>query len=259
MENVYISNLKIEQCSPKKDRIDRIMPKTSIYYIIDGSGYFNGAKLVSGQFFCAMKNTNVCYYPDSKSPWTYIYVDLYGENLSHVLHMYGFTAHNCIGNFDYKDEIIKIEQLYQQHNKKGDYNKDFLCSMANLILSLQNITMINHKDAYTSASRASEIKKYLDQNFYKRITIDELANQFFLSRAYVRNIFFEHFRISPKQYLQQLRMNKAAELLVHTSHNISLVASSVSYSDQFAFSKAFKNFFGISPLKYRERYSTLNK
>lgn len=259
MENIYVSNLRFEQCNPKKDKIDLIMPRTSIHYILDGNGYFNNTKLGAGQFFCALKNTNVCYYPDYKSPWTYIYVDLYGENLSQVLNMYGFTSHNCIGSFDYMDEIIKIEQLFQQHDKKAGYNKDFLCSIANLILSLQNIKMKKNKDVSTGAFRANEIKTYLDLNFHKRITIDELANHFFLSRAYIRNVFYEYLHMSPKQYLQQLRMNKASELLTHTSYKVSLIANSVSYSDQLAFSKAFKNFFGISPLKYRALYSSQDK
>lgn len=58
--------------------------------------------------------------------------------------------------------------------------------------------------------------------------------------------------MSPKQYLQQLRMEKAAELLTNTTYKVSLISSSVGYDDQLAFSKNFKHFYGISPLKYRE-------
>lgn len=97
----------------------------------------------------------------------------------------------------------------------------------------------------------NEIKTYLDLNFHKKISIDELANQFFLSRAYIRNIFYEYLKMSPKQYLQNLRMNKAAELIANTSYKVSLISISVGYADQLAFSKAFKQFFGVSPLKYR--------
>lgn len=248
MENIYVSNLRFEQCTNKKEIIDLIMPRTSIHYIIDGNGYFNNTRLGAGDFFCAVKNTKVCYHPDVKSPWSYIYADLYGENLLRILNRYGFTSRNCTGSFDYRDEIIKLEQLYQQHDKKAGYNKDFLCSIANLILSLQKI---NNKDISTSSYHVNEIKTYLDLNFHKKISIAELANQFFLSRAYIRNIFYEYLKMSPKQYLQNLRMNKAAELLANTSYKVSLISISVGYADQLAFSKAFKQFFGVSPLKYR--------
>lgn len=159
MENIYVSNLRLEQCSPQKDKVKLIMPRTSIHYIIDGCGYFNDIKLSAGNFFCATKNTDVCYYPDFNTPWTYIYMDLYGENLNHTLNRYGFVQPNCTGDYDYADEIIKIEQLYQVHDKKAGYNKDFLCAVANMVLALQSSKLLNNKNSSTPSLHVQEIKK----------------------------------------------------------------------------------------------------
>ena len=100
------------------------------------------------------------------------------------------------------------------------------------------------------------IREFIEFNFNKKISVGTIAKQFYLSPAYVRNIFYERLGCSPKQYLQELRMKKAEELLKNTDYKVVEIAVSVGYDDQLAFSKAFKQYSKTSPSLYRKKFSS---
>ena len=82
--------------------------------------------------------------------------------------------------------------------------------------------------------------------------MEGISSKFYLNKNYIRTLFSQYLGISPKQYIQKLRMQRAEFLLFSTDESISVVASSVGYNDALLFSKMFKRFYGISPTKYRE-------
>jgi AraC-like DNA-binding protein len=58
--------------------------------------------------------------------------------------------------------------------------------------------------------------------------------------------------MSPQQYLTQMRMDEAKQLLRTTDNAVDEVAARVGYKDAFTFSKAFKRAVGASPREYRQ-------
>ena len=251
MKNVFLIRIELEKCRADKRKTDLIMPHTALHYIVDGYGYFNGTRLGPGQFFCAAKNEKVCYYPEKENPWAYIYVDFDGEGLSELMKQCGFAEGRVFGDFAFIDEMMKIEQLYRSYSQKALLNKAFLDALGNMILSFHDTKWDNGDEHAVPMRHVNKIREYINFNFHKNITIEEISRKFYLSRAYMRNIFDSYMKMSPKQYLQTVRMEKAAELLKSTKYQVSEIAMSVGYEDSLAFSKAFKNYYGISPLQYR--------
>ena len=65
---------------------------------------------------------------------------------------------------------------------------------------------------------------------------------------------FKHVtKVTPMQYIIQLRMTNALNLLDNTSYNIIQVANAVGYDDAYYFSRLFKKNVGVSPTEYRKR------
>lgn len=60
--------------------------------------------------------------------------------------------------------------------------------------------------------------------------------------------------MSPRQYLNEYRINKAKSLIANTSKPIHEIAAEVGYEDSLAFSKVFKGHTGMSPKTYREKH-----
>ena len=61
-------------------------------------------------------------------------------------------------------------------------------------------------------------------------------------------------KISPQEYLMQVRMERSRELMLKTELPVRMVAREVGYVDQLAFSKIFKKKFGLSPEQYRRKH-----
>ena len=67
-----------------------------------------------------------------------------------------------------------------------------------------------------------------------------------------QKIFREHLKLSPSQYLWELRISKGVNLLRATGHNISEIAYRCGYQTPYHFSRHIKQKFGCSPSELRE-------
>ena len=86
--------------------------------------------------------------------------------------------------------------------------------------------------------------------FTHPLTVQELARRVNLDRSYLTTIFTQRFGVSPGKYLLAHRMKFAATLLTQNNKNVSVTASSVGYNDIYTFSRAFKQYYGVSPQEY---------
>lgn len=97
-----------------------------------------------------------------------------------------------------------------------------------------------------------QITDYMKLHYKEKISLDQIAANMYLSTFYISKIFKSETGDTPINYLIQLRMEKAKELLRDTSKaTIQEIADEVGYSDTYHFSKLFKKYCGVSPSRYR--------
>ena len=108
-----------------------------------------------------------------------------------------------------------------------------------------------HKGYISDGSDMSAALKYINENYIGSPSINEIASRFGLSEKYFITKFKTVMGISPRQYIVRCKMKKALELITGSDVKISEIAETLAYSDQYAFSKAFKKFYGESPSFYR--------
>ena len=77
-----------------------------------------------------------------------------------------------------------------------------------------------------------------------------LADHCYMNYTYFSELFKKELGVNVTQYLTEIRMNHAAQLLQERSFSLERVAQAVGYSNAKSFSQAFRNFFGVSPKKY---------
>ena len=92
---------------------------------------------------------------------------------------------------------------------------------------------------------------YIGANYLSNPSVGQLAALANLSEKRFISNFKNTVGQSPGQYINQLRMRKAVELLGNTDMKMSEIAGILGYADQYAFSKAFKRTFGESPTDFR--------
>jgi AraC-like DNA-binding protein len=95
------------------------------------------------------------------------------------------------------------------------------------------------------------VKEYIDNNFYKNITLDELENLFFVNRFKICKDFTTYHFISPIRYLHRTRIKKAQLLLKETTLKIHEIGYQVGYESTTQFINHFKKHTGKTPAAYR--------
>lgn len=98
------------------------------------------------------------------------------------------------------------------------------------------------------------IKKYIDQHYKETLTLEGVAGQFNLSSYYVSKLFKAQFHISFIEYVTDVRMKKAKELIRDVSVPLKEIAITLGYRDPNYFSRVFKKTTGYSPSEYRKDY-----
>lgn len=101
---------------------------------------------------------------------------------------------------------------------------------------------------------ASRIEAYLQQHYAeKTLSVNQIAESLFFENSYIRRVFRVQTGKTIIQRLEEIRFEKARELLAEGRYTNGEIAELTGYSDQYYFSKRFKLFFGCSPAEYPKR------
>jgi len=96
----------------------------------------------------------------------------------------------------------------------------------------------------------SQIREYLDENFNRPVTLEELSRIAHLSPIYLNRIYSRKYGVTVHRYLASLRLAEAKRLL-NAGRNIGDIARSVGFPDQRYFSRFFRQHTGFSPSEYQ--------
>lgn len=108
-----------------------------------------------------------------------------------------------------------------------------------------NEESVNHK--------ISRAKEYMLKNYKKAIRLIDVANFLELNPAYFSRIFRQKTGVCFVDYLAEIRINKAIELLKNSNMNISEIAEEVGFVRSRYFTEIFKKRKGMTPSEYRNR------
>ena len=96
-----------------------------------------------------------------------------------------------------------------------------------------------------------EIATYIYEHYDKKITLDDMAERFHISRSYLSKKFKQATGFGFKEYLVNVRIKNACRLLLETNHSITDIAFECGFNDSNYFGDAFRRIKGIAPNKYR--------
>ncbi len=100
------------------------------------------------------------------------------------------------------------------------------------------------------------IKEYILANFDRKLTLEDIARQVYLSNSYVSSIFKKETGVSVVDYANQIRIDRSKRLLIETDFSISFISSRCGFDDQSYFTRMFKKLVGMSPRNYRDTYGS---
>lgn len=220
-----------------------------IHYVLNGKGYYNGKPVSKGQGFLIYPGQAEEYYSDKKEPWEFLWIVSSSQEMETVFKKYNANE-NFIFEYNNISEIKKISSDIV--SKKRAITDSY--KMLEIFLRIFNGHMsgeenINHKPS--SEIYLNFVVKYIENNIYKNITINEITELLGVSQPYLYKIFTKKFNMSPKQYIIESKISYAKKLLKTTDMSVTQIANSVGYNDILTFSRFFSLRENLSPTEYR--------
>ena len=154
-------------------------------------------------------------------------------------------------------ELLKIyDNTVKKTDKSIDYYKPVikpLCSLIELLYIKINNPVENEKsDDYIF----NRILSYIIENYNTDIKIEDIASALHYSKYYISHIFTQKRNMPIVFHINDLRVQKAKELLVKTNFSITEIAYQVGFNDSNYFTSIFKKYAKITPMKYRKAHKT---
>jgi AraC-like DNA-binding protein len=108
--------------------------------------------------------------------------------------------------------------------------------------------------ARNSSEGLSLMIEHIKENYATKLSIERLARMSSLSVSALERKFKKVFHINPSQYILNIRIQEACQLLIHSSQPLINIANDCGFYDQSHFSRQFSKAMNISPLKYRKQF-----
>lgn len=100
-------------------------------------------------------------------------------------------------------------------------------------------------------SDLAPVKEYLEEHFREKITLDQLAAKFYMNKYYLAHMFKQQYGVPVNQYLQQIKITQAKQLLRFSDFSMEKIAAESGLGDANYFSRVFKKVEGVTPGEYR--------
>ena len=96
------------------------------------------------------------------------------------------------------------------------------------------------------------IIEYIDANYKTISTIEQIANEHFITKYHLCRMFKTATDISLVKYINTVKIHKACKLLDNTNKNITEIAYETGFNSSMYFCKTFKVLMGMTPTEYRK-------
>lgn len=231
------------------------------FIVLSGSGSLD----YEGNTYSLKKGD--CVFIDCKKPyshtttqnlWQLSWAHFYGPNMNQIYEKYAERGGHPCFHPDNLDEFVSLLQDLYDVAEADSYVKDML--IYEKIISLLTLLMKeswhpeNSKRGSKSEKKQTllDIKDYLDTHYQKHISLDDLAKLFFINKFYLTRVFKEQYGMSINNYLLQIRITHAKQLLRFSDKTIEEIGTECGMSDPNYFSRMFKKIEGISPRQFRQ-------
>ncbi len=252
-----------ERCTPSHSFGPARRNHYLFHYVISGSGTLladdsNGVtrrhRIDKNQGFMIFPNQINTYIADNDEPWEYIWLEFYGLRAKEAVDVTGLSCDRPVYNAQSKEfgEKMKNEMIYIIENR--DASPFHL--IGHLYLFIDFLMRSAPKARVPRGSKlrdfyVHEALTYIEDNFQKNISIEDIAGVCGLNRSYFGKIFKDVIGRTPQEFLLNYRMIKATELLKLSRLSIGDISVAVGYDNPLHFSRAFKKIYGVSPRNWR--------
>jgi AraC family transcriptional regulator, arabinose operon regulatory protein len=260
------NNISVNSCGHYKlinlNKFETLRPlgrqDYQILYVAHGSADF----FIKNKMVHIPAESFVLYYPGEKQQYYYYlkdHPDIYW------IHFSGLQTIELLSKYElYPHHIFHVnsgeecKRIFDKIIRELQLKRRNFFSLSNvyfeeLILLLSRQITEGAFESYKSNELIEQAIEYFHKEYRNELSIQEYAHRCNISCCWFIRSFKKHTGTTPGQYLSDIRINKAKELLKNGTFNISETAEFVGYDNPLYFSRIFKKNVGMSPSEYLKR------
>lgn len=166
------------------------------------------------------------------------------------------VGQRCLEEQGKKIEDLEITQtitsIEQQKDLSFDESKHIVLNFLNSVLEY-----IRLEGICSGNKIVNQIQRYVAEHYAQDLCLEQIASELDISAKYISRVFKQKCGENLTEYINQIRISKAKEILVTTNTKIGEIASMVGIESRSTFLRVFKKLEGVSPNEYRMAYVQL--
>lgn len=167
---------------------------------------------------------------------------------NHFMYLPKFTDIQMENLIPYLDKMVEIKnQIFVQNAL------ELHCLMSQVLLELQN-QIVKNKVLSRSMELCTRVARYLEARIKEPYNSKQLESDLHFHIDYLSRCLKKHTGMTPLQYLQHIRIERAKVMLTETMSSIQEIAYEVGFERSSYFIRTFRNKVGVTPGKYRDDY-----
>lgn len=222
-----------EHCAPSHRFGPFARNEYLLHFCLSGKGTlwdkYGTHPVKAGELFVIRPGEITTYEADATHPWHYIWIGFSGKRAA--------VFHTDRSVYPCPEGVFRRLCTFVEANE----------SAADIYTATIHEIIYHLFSDHTSAQDApSKIKRYIDYNYMKSISVESIGTLFGYERTYLYRIFKGCYGIGVKDYITKVRMTHAHAFL-QQGNAVHITAAMTGYADAFAFSKAYKKYYGCAP------------
>jgi len=237
----------------------RTLNEYQLLYLTEGEGTFSSAhvsneRIKAGDLFLLFPEEWHSYRPTPEG-WKSYWIGFKGRNVDDRVRAGFLSAEKPIYHVGFSGAIVRLyEDAFATAMEEAPHSQQMLAGIVNhlvgLMYSLERNRALSHNRAHLEMIHRARLR--IRETVDGQLTIQQLAAEMGQSYSNFRKLFKEYTGISPSLYQQDLRLQRAKELLTTTNMSIKEIAYALNFDSPDYFSAKFKAKTGRKPSEMRE-------
>lgn len=192
-------------------------------------------------------------YRTKKAPWKHGVLHMQGVPVEFLYQEFLRQGSICLHLEEEAEFQRRLERVLRAYSAISPIRELQVSSMlTELLLGILMSSEAYRRAQQTMPEQIRVIAHYLNRNFTKEISLDELSTSFSISKYHLCRSFKKYTGLTLNEYVTQLRLERAKELLRTTTLPANQIGSLVGIADENYFYRLFRKHTGQSPHKYRK-------
>lgn len=232
-----------------------------LLYIAHGKGHF----FFNGKETIVTKGNMILFRPGEPQVYYYYSVD---KTEVYWVHFTGSEVEKYLDHYELPNDknvfftgiSPDYQWLYNQiiqelQLKRANYEELLRILLRHILLMINRFVKEDHTQGSDTFNEIERATHYFNENYNKDISIEQYAEEHLMSKNWFINCFKKIMKVTPMQYILQLRISTAKNLLEFSTKNISEIADAIGYDNPLYFSRLFTKYVGVSPKEYRNNFN----